>query len=163
VANEQNLKPFTEDQNREEAVKNGRKGGKASGVARRRKADLRRMAQDILNETYTDKNGKPFTGAELIQNGLLANLGNPNSKNWGKAMDIFIQLTGANISPEQKQKLKAETQLAKAKAKAIQTGGTNADIESLQPLAEMLKSEENEDNNNDENTDDTVETVLEET
>jgi LDH2 family malate/lactate/ureidoglycolate dehydrogenase len=118
VANEQNLKPFTEDQNREEAVKNGRKGGKASGVARRRKADLRRMAQDILDGTYTDKNGKPFTGAELIQNGLLANLGNPNSKNWGKAMDIFIQLTGANMSPEQKAKLKAETQLAKAKAKA---------------------------------------------
>lgn len=118
MANEQNLKPFTADQDREEAVKNGRKGGKASGVARRRKADLRRMAQEILDGTYKDKNGKPFTGAELIQNGLLANLGNPNSKNWGKAMDIFIQLTGANMSPEQKAKLKAETQLAKAKAKA---------------------------------------------
>ena len=76
------------------------------------------MAQDILDGTYTDKNGKPFTGAELIRSGLLANLGNPNSKNWGKAMDIFIQLTGANMSPEQKAKLKAETQLAKAKAKA---------------------------------------------
>lgn len=102
----------------DEAAEKGRKGGKASGVARRRKADLRRMAQDILDGTYKDKNGKPFTGAELIQNGLMQNLSNPNSKNWGKAMDIFIQLTGANMSPEQKQKLKAETQLAKAKAKA---------------------------------------------
>lgn len=108
----------TQFQSGDEAVENGRKGGKASGAARRRKADLRRMAQDILDGTYKDKNGKPFTGAELIQNGLLANLGNPNSKNWGKAMDIFIQLTGANMSPEQKAKLKAETQLAKAKAKA---------------------------------------------
>lgn len=118
MANEQNLKPFAEDQSREEAVKNGRKGGKASGAARRRKADLRRMAQDILDGTYKDKNGKPFSGADLIQNGLMQNLSNPNSKNWGKAMDIFIQLTGANMSPEQKAKLKAETQLAKAKAKA---------------------------------------------
>lgn len=114
---QENLIPFSE-RTEEEARENGRKGGKASGVARRRKADLRRMAQDILDGTYTDKNGKPFTGAELIRSGLLANLGNPNSKNWGKAMDIFIQLTGANMSPEQKAKLKAETQLAKAKAKA---------------------------------------------
>lgn len=113
-----NIGKDTQFKSGDEAAENGRKGGKASGAARRRKADLRRMAQDILDGTYTDKNGKPFTGAELIQNGLLANLGNPNSKNWGKAMDIFIQLTGANISPEQKQKLKAETQLAKAKAKA---------------------------------------------
>lgn len=103
---QENLIPFserTEDERREIR----KSGGKASGAARRRKADLRRMAQEILDGTYADKNGKPFTGAELIQNGLLANLGNPNSKNWGKAMDIFIQLTGANISPEQKQKLKA--------------------------------------------------------
>lgn len=150
MANEQNLKHFTEDQNREEAVKNGRKGGKASGVARRRKADLRRMAQDILDGTYKDKNGKPFTGAELIQNGLLANLGNPNSKNWGKAMDIFIQLTGANMSPEQKQKLKAETQLAKAKAKAAdpkQTVSTVNDnfLEALNATAEGDDWSDNED------------------
>lgn len=117
--NDENIKGYGFDERTaEEQREIARKGGKASGAARRRKADLRRMAQDILDGTYTDKNGKPFTGAELIQNGLLANLGNPNSKNWGKAMDIFIQLTGANISPEQKAKLKAETQLAKAKAKA---------------------------------------------
>ena len=36
MANEQNLKPFTSDQSREEAVKNGRKGGVASGVAKRK-------------------------------------------------------------------------------------------------------------------------------
>ena len=116
---EDNIKGYGfHERTAEEQREIAQKGGKASGVARRRKADLRRMAQDILDGTYTDKNGKQFTGAELIQSGLLANLGNPNSKNWGKAMDIFIQLTGANISPEQKQKLKAETQLAKAKAKS---------------------------------------------
>lgn len=117
--NDDNIKGYGfHERTTEEQREIARKGGKASGAARRRKADLRRMAQDILDCTYTDKNGKPFTGAELIQNGLLANLGNPNSKNWGKAMDIFIQLTGANISPEQKAKLKAETQLAKANAKS---------------------------------------------
>ncbi len=118
--NDDNIKGYGFDERTaEEQREIARKGGKASGVARRRKADLRRMAQDILDGTYTDKNGKPFTGADLIQNGLMQNLSNPNSKNWGKAMDIFIQLTGANMSPEQKAKLKAETQLAKAKANAI--------------------------------------------
>lgn len=37
MANEQNLKPFTSEQNREEAKKNGKRGGIASGIARREK------------------------------------------------------------------------------------------------------------------------------
>lgn len=44
MANEQNLTPFTSDQSREEAVKNGRKGGIASGVAKRKKKTLRELA-----------------------------------------------------------------------------------------------------------------------
>ena len=41
----ENLKPFTSDQSREEAVKNGRKGGIASGIAKRKKKTLAAMAQ----------------------------------------------------------------------------------------------------------------------
>lgn len=150
---QENLIPFSE-RTEEEARENGRKGGKASGAARRRKADLRRMAQDILDGTYTDKNGKPFSGADLIQNGLMQNLSNPNSKNWGKAMDIFIQLTGANMSPEQKAKLKAETQLAKAKAKAAdpkQAVSTVSDnfLEALNATAEGDNWSDNDDDTSD--------------
>lgn len=46
MANEQNLKPFTSDQSHDEAVKNGSKGGVASGKARRG----RRMIADIIRE-----------------------------------------------------------------------------------------------------------------
>lgn len=51
MANLQNLKPFTSEQSREEAVKNGRKGGIASGVAKRenkliRERILERMGED---------------------------------------------------------------------------------------------------------------------
>lgn len=119
--NDDNIKGYGFDERTvEEQREIARKGGKASGVARRRKADLRRMAQEILDGRYTDKNGKPFSGADLIQNGLMQNLSNPNSRNWGKAMDIFIQLTGANMTPEQKHKLKAETELLKARAKKLE-------------------------------------------
>lgn len=55
MANEQNLKPFTSDQSREEAVKNGRKGGEASGEARRDKKRWialgeRLLAAEVKNE-----------------------------------------------------------------------------------------------------------------
>lgn len=41
MANEQNLKPFTSEQSRDEAKKNGRKGGIASGEARRKRKTLK--------------------------------------------------------------------------------------------------------------------------
>lgn len=49
MANEQNLIFFTSDQNREEAAKNGRKGGVASGQARREKKETKKILQDLLS------------------------------------------------------------------------------------------------------------------
>ena len=66
MANEQNLKPFTSDKNREEAVKNGKKGGKASGEARRAKRDLRLALEMLLEKNFKDKNGNDITGTEAI-------------------------------------------------------------------------------------------------
>jgi len=48
MANEQNLIKFTSEQNREEASKNGKKGGVASGAARRQKGAARRFLKEIL-------------------------------------------------------------------------------------------------------------------
>ena len=66
MPNEQNLKPFTSDQSREKAVINGRRGGVASGVAKRKRKDLRQALEDLLNRKYTDKNGNKLTGTEAI-------------------------------------------------------------------------------------------------
>ena len=57
MANEKNLIPhqFTSDQNREEAAKNGRLGGKASGAARRRKRSLKEAADLYLSLPVEDK------------------------------------------------------------------------------------------------------------
>lgn len=59
MANEQNLVPFTTNQSREEAVKNGRKGGKASGRARRRKADFRKTLNLLLTAEIDNEEWKP--------------------------------------------------------------------------------------------------------
>ena len=57
MANEQNLKPFTSEQDREQAVKNGKKGGKASGEARRRKRDMKERLQILLSMSIKDGKG----------------------------------------------------------------------------------------------------------
>ena len=56
--NEQNLTPFTSDQNREEAAKNGRKGGVASGEARRAKRTMAELARMIGNTKADAKDRK---------------------------------------------------------------------------------------------------------
>lgn len=48
MANPQNLKSFTSAQSRDEAVKNGRKGGAASGPARRRKNAARKILAEVM-------------------------------------------------------------------------------------------------------------------
>ena len=55
LANEQNLIPFTSDQSREEAARNGAKGGKASGEARRAKRSMREYAEFLMGLEVTDR------------------------------------------------------------------------------------------------------------
>lgn len=66
MANEENLKPFTSEQNREEAAKNGRKGGKASGVARRKRKAMREAFEELLNRKYTNSQGQEVDGVTLL-------------------------------------------------------------------------------------------------
>lgn len=52
--NESNLIPFTSEQSREEAEKNGRKGGIKSGEARRRKSAMRTTMKQLLSLPVQD-------------------------------------------------------------------------------------------------------------
>lgn len=63
---EDNLKPFDSNQNREEAKKNGRKGGKASGEARRRKKEIRECLEILLEKEIKTRTGEAMSGAEAI-------------------------------------------------------------------------------------------------
>lgn len=62
MANEQNLKPCEYKLSQEEA----KKGGKASGEARRRKRDLRQALEMLLEKDFKDKQGNTITGTEAI-------------------------------------------------------------------------------------------------
>lgn len=54
MANEQNLIPFTSDQSREEAKKNGQKGGIASGKARRERKAFKETLETLLSMSIND-------------------------------------------------------------------------------------------------------------
>lgn len=137
MANEQNLKNGVATQFRagEEQARIAKEGGKASGKSRKQKADLRKMAQSILDGTFKDKNGKEITGQEAVIQGLLTNLADPKGRNWGKAMDLLVELLGAKQSREEKQHLKAQTALIKAKTGLI----TNEDTSALDKLDGILR------------------------
>ena len=54
MANEQNLEPFTSEQSRDEAKKNGSKGGIASGKARREKKAMKDTLATLLSMPLKD-------------------------------------------------------------------------------------------------------------
>lgn len=126
----------------EEHSRDSRKAGINSGKARKRKADLRKMAQAILDGTFKDKNGREISGEEMIMQTMLKNLNDP--KNWGKAMDLLVQLTGASQTKEQADKIKADTALAKAKIAEIEAA-KNEDIVMTDNFLEALNGTAGED------------------
>ena len=62
MANEQNLHPSEYKLSQEEA----KKGGIASGEARRRKRDLRQALEMLLEKDFTDKKGNVISGTEAV-------------------------------------------------------------------------------------------------
>lgn len=62
MANEHNLRPCEYKLSQDEA----KKGGIASGEARRRKRDLRQALEMLLEREYKDKAGNSISGTEAI-------------------------------------------------------------------------------------------------
>lgn len=54
MAREENLTPFTENQSREEAMKNGKKGGIASGIAKRERKAMKEQMLMLLSLPLKD-------------------------------------------------------------------------------------------------------------
>lgn len=87
MANEENLIPFTSDQNREEAKKNGHKGGIASGEARRAKKTIAECLNKYLDEA--DESG--LTKRELLTMKVLKTAFDKGS---AKDLKIITELVG---------------------------------------------------------------------
>ena len=64
MGNVNNLTPFTSDQSREEAAANGKKGGIASGVARRAKKTFRELIEEYGG--LPDENDPRLTNDQAV-------------------------------------------------------------------------------------------------
>lgn len=60
MANEQNLIPFTSNQSREEAKKNGAKGGKKSGEVRRKRKAMKEQMEMLLSLPFKQSEALEF-------------------------------------------------------------------------------------------------------
>lgn len=68
MANEQNL--VKGDDRHKFTLEEASKGGKASAEARRRKRDLRKALETLLEKDFYDNNGNAMTGTEAISTRL---------------------------------------------------------------------------------------------
>jgi hypothetical protein len=106
VANEENLKPI---QSEKEARELGRKGGIASGKARKEKKTMREILRECLNMECTDDDLEKLKLTGKIDNGTAVTLGlilgakSGNAQNYKQIVEMLGELTPtSNETPQLK-------------------------------------------------------------
>lgn len=90
----------------EEAQKIGSKGGIASGIARKRRKGIKNAVQAILDEKYTDEDGKERTGEELLAIRLYEVAIDTTHKQFVSAQRLIYEITGQDKTAEDKKRIK---------------------------------------------------------
>ena len=162
MANEHNLIPFTSNQSREEAVKNGRKGGTASGETRRRKAAMR----DTMNRLLTMKveveglsdilraDGGQSTYEEIITMAMIEKAMRGDVKAYLAIKDVLGQTSKSDVDLEEQQ-----LRMAATKANMGVDGEEQEDdgfLEALKGSVENDWADENEEGWSDEDEEETT-------
>lgn len=143
MANEHNLKPFTSKQSREEAVRNGRKGGIKSGATRRRKAALRDTMNrlltmqvevdglsDILRADGGESTYEEVITMAMIQQAMLGDV---------KAYQAIMKTVGqTDKSAEDLEEQKIRTDRAK-RARDQEVGDTDSQDDNIQSFLKAMR------------------------
>lgn len=119
----------TTDEQREIA----KSGGKASGVARRRKADLRKIAEGMITGDIS----------EMMIKSLIDIAADPGNKNAVSAFKEIRDLLGQNKTTLDKQEQKAR--IAELKAKTVTNSSEETDssyVDALKGLADKVWDDE---------------------
>ena len=129
---QENLIPFSE-RSKEEARESGRKGGKASGAARRRKADLRKIAEGMITGDISEK---------MIKS-LIDIAADPGNKNAVSAFKEIRDLLGQNKTTLDKQEQKARIEALKARAATSEPEEIDSSyVDALKGLADRVWDDE---------------------
>lgn len=143
---EDNLIPFTSEQSREEAKKNGIKGGIASGEARRKKKSMRELAKLVNSLPMSSKNKAQLPDGideeeATFQMAFIVKVYQQAVKGDTKAMKLWIELS--NTLDEERNKL--EIKKLKAEINKLNDAKTSSNVEDLTPLADMLLGDNDDD------------------
>ena len=124
-----NLIPNSE-RSPKEVRENGRKGGIASGVARRRKRDLREACLAILDTEITTKTGDKMTGSEAMVAKLFQQAINGNIK----AFEVLRDTAGQK--PVDKVVVADVDQSVIDEVENMVTGATAADVDNMNDVTD---------------------------
>lgn len=138
MANNENLVRLSPSEARE----NGRKGGKASGEARRRKANFRKTLNMLLTAEIDSEEWKPVLealGVECtLESALLMAQIKEALAGSTKAATFVAKYSGQSPEPdENRQSREADTELKRARKQAVT--GENETEEALEKLDSILK------------------------
>ena len=137
--NDQNLKPV---RTKNEARERGRAGGKASGKARRRKADFRKTLNMLLTTEIDSPEWKPMLEALgvdcTLESAMLMAQIKQAMLGSTKAATFVAKYSGQSPEPEENRRNReADTELKKARKQAVT--GENETEEALDKLDSILK------------------------
>ena len=111
MANEQNLIPFT-DRTESEKREIATKGGKASGLARKEKATMKKVLLDMLDEVGDKENN--LTYRQLATLGLLKGAIQGNATNYKTILEATGEIEVNSTTPDVVIKVVDNTELEKA-------------------------------------------------
>lgn len=140
---EDNLIPNNE-RSPSEVRENGRKGGIASGEARRKKKTMRELAVIVNSLPLSSKNKAQLPDGikedeMTFQMGFIIKVYQQALKGDTKAMKLWVELS--NTLDEERNKLEIKKLKAEIK-KLNDDASSSTNIEDLTPLADMLKEED---------------------
>lgn len=131
MANDKNLiqnRSTTPSERRE----NARKAGLASGAARRERQQIRTIAQEVLNGTFT-VDDKQLTGSELLTQKIIEVVQDTSHKDWYRIVELLTKLTSSDVTPAELELKEAQTayQLNQAKQDICYSELVNCMLEQL--------------------------------
>lgn len=132
--NDENLKAGKATQFKSGDKQGKSEAGKASGRSRRQKADMRHAMQDLLANTYKQADGAEITGTNALVLTAMKQALDPDSKNWAKAFEYVMKLTGMDKNPEELKMMLARAMLIQAQAETIKKIGDTSSGKLLELL-----------------------------
>ena len=123
------------------------KGGASSGATRKRKADVKKVVSEILNNTYATTDPKTgvvssITGIQAIIVNLFKMATDPKNRNCVQSIKLILELYGAMENKAERRLLNAQIDLMEAKAKSM-VAMEELNVEDLAPLSKLLRMQDN--------------------